>query len=313
MRIHHFRALARFWWLLAIGLSVAMIVAVEMVAKVSVSLPPKVTYRSQPTYSARQLELVTNLNNPYLRTQETTVVPRPPRTQTVETRGRPATVQTVPQAPTVEVQAPDVNVLVRAANYYPYLIQSDPVVVIRNRRFGPLPGEVTARALNSFQTPSRFRESIFPIVEVIGTARGPRQAVQLTRATVIAFREWLTKSQNQARVPKKERVLIQDLQRADEAVASGGPKHGLDILVGVVVFAAFAVLALVLDKVVPRGRSGFAVASGPAELVIADGARQATKLARDRQPSPNLVAHGSDESTPPNLAHERSKTRRLKA
>jgi hypothetical protein len=316
MNIRHLRAMARFWWLLAIGLGVALIAAVEMMAKISVGLPPTVAYRSHATYTATQQELVTTLNNPYLRTQETTVVPRPPRTQAVRGRGSStSTLQTVPQAPTLQVGSPNVSVLVRAANYYPYLIQSDPVVAIRNKRFGPLQGEVTAKALNSFQTSSRYRPSSFPIIEVSGAAKGPKLAIRLTKATVVAFRQWLTSSQAQAQVPQKQRVLVQDLKVADSATVSGGPKHGLGILVAFAVFAAFGGLALVLDKLVPGGRreAGAAVVAPPESIAaVVDGdAREASELALDLQPAPDgNTEHSASELKSTRWKAERSSVQR---
>jgi capsular polysaccharide biosynthesis protein len=273
MKSHHFHAFGRFWWLLAIGAGVALIVAVATVASISTGVPPKVTYRSHPTFSATQQELVTSQNNPFLRTQQRTVVTNPARRATGGANNRSTT---TPQ-PTVQVQPPNVDVLVRAANYYPYLIQSDQVLAIRDRRFGQLTGEVTAQALNSFQTANRFRESTFPIIEIVGNAPTADEAKKVTQATVVAFREWLTKSQNAAHVPDNERVLIQDLQRSGEAVAIGGPKHGLDIIVGIVVFALFAAAALVLDRLFPRARPGNAAHS-------ADGLR-VSQLELDLQPA----------------------------
>lgn len=311
MNSQHARALARFWWLLAIGAGVALIAAVEMMAKISVGLPPTASYRSHSTFTATQLELVTTLNNPYLRTQETTVVPQPPRTHAVR-GGRTSSVETVPQAPTVQVQAPNVSVLVRAANYYPYLIKSDPVVAIRDKKFGKLSGQVTARALNSFQTPTRYRESSFPIIEVSGAASSPKLALRLTTATVIAFRQWLTKSQDRARVPKTERVLIQDLQLPERAVASGGPKKGLGILVGFAVLAAFGGLALVLDNLFPRRRPDAATGESPEPIsAVIDGeARTASELALDFQPSSGAAERAAGEPKVAQWKAERSRAQR---
>src|SRR5262245_24659311 len=246
MKSHHFHAFGRFWWLLVIGAGVALIAAVATVADISAGVPPKVTYDAKPTYSAKQLELVTAQNNPFLRTQQRTVV-----TQRAANGGSNNRATTTPQA-TIQLQAPNVDVLVRAANYYPYLIQSDQVVAIRNRRFGQLPGQVSAQALNSFASANRFRESTFPIIEVTGTAPTAEQAKAVTTATVAAFREWLTKSQNAAKVPENERVLIQDLQRPENAVATGGPKHGTDIIVGILIFGLLAGAALLLHRLIPR-------------------------------------------------------------
>jgi hypothetical protein len=299
MKSQHLLALARFWWLLAIGAGVALMVAVAMEARISVGLPPKVTYRTKPTYSATQLELVTAQNNPFLRTQERTVVQRPAQTQRAPSQTSTGAT-TVPQTTVVQAQAPNVDVLVRAANYYPYLIQSDQVVAIRTKRFGPLDGQVSAQALNSFATANRFRESTFPIIQVVGTAATPKKARKVTQATVIAFREWLTKSQNAARVPENERVLIQDLRRPEQAVATGGPKHGLDILVGLVLFAAFAVVALVLDRLFP------APGSRRAARRAADR-RMVRQLELDLQPVsavPDEAVQDSEDLTPTRWAAE---------
>ncbi|HEY7693160.1 MAG TPA: hypothetical protein VH816_12540 [Gaiellaceae bacterium] len=314
MNNRHIRALARFWWLLAIGLGIALIAAVEMMATISVGLPPKVRYRSHATFTATQQELVTTLDNPYLRTQERTVVPRPPKTQAVRGAGASSsTVQTVPQAPSVQVGAPNVSVLVRAANYYPYLIQSDPVIAIRDKMFGPLQGEVTAQALNSFQTATRYRPSTFPIIKVSGSARSPRLAVGLTKATVVAFRQWLTTSQARAQVPERERVLLQDLKLPDGAVASGGPNRGLGFLVAFAVLAAFGGLALILDNLFPSGRRGAAVAV-PHDSIAAvadDDVRDGSELARDLKPAPDSIPeYSASEVEPARWQADRSRVHR---
>jgi hypothetical protein len=290
MKSHHFHAFGRFWWLLVIGAGVALIAGVSTVADISAGVPPKVTYRAQPTYSAEQLELVTAKNNPYLRTQQRTVVTRTGQAQRPPARSSTGAVTTTPTPQSViQLQAPDVDVLVRAANYYPYLIQSDQVVAIRNKRFGPLEGQVTAAALNSFSTASRFRQSTFPIIQVMGTASTPKQAKKIAVATVAAFREWLTKSQNSARVPENERVLIQELQRPEKVIATGGPKHGIDLIVGVLVFALFVGGALVLDKLFPRGRRRGAT-GGTVEM------REANQLELDLQPAAAGVAADDDSA-----------------
>jgi hypothetical protein len=232
-------------------------------------VPPKVTYKSKPVYSATQLELVTARSNPFLRTQQRTVVPSRQGT------GGSGNSTTTPQS-SVQLQAPNVDVLVRAANYYPYLIQSDQVVAIRDRRFGQLPGEVSAQALNSFASANRFRESTFPIIEVTGTAPTAEQAKKVTTATVAAFREWLTKSQNSARVPENERVLIQDLQKPGQAVATGGPKHGPDLIVGIAIFALFAGACLLLGRLFPRRPDG---------ATRAEEGRRLSQLELDLHPS----------------------------
>jgi len=256
----HVRALTRFWWVLLIGVWVATIAAVEMVASISLFFPPKATFRSRPVYTATQLVLVNSGQNPYLRTGVTTTVPRPARTTVIKPRGGLAvqpTVETIPQAPGVSVQPPDVNTLIRAANFYPHLIMSDQVLALRDRMFGAMRGEITAKALNSVQTPNRFRPSDFPVIQVDGVAHNPKYAIKLVEATVSAFRRWLVQNQEQAHVPPGQRILLDNLQLPRSATKSGGPKAGLPVLVGLAVLAAFAGLALVLDKLLPQSAGGY--------------------------------------------------------
>lgn len=257
----HVRALTRFWWVLLIGVGVATIAAVEMVASISLLFPPKATFRSRPIYTATQLVLVNSGQNPYLRTGVTTTVPRPARTTVIKPRGALAvqpTVESIPQAPSVSVQPPDVNTLIRAANFYPHLIMSDQVLALRNRMFGTMRGEISAKALNSVQTPNRFRPSDFPVIQIDGVAHNPKDAIKLVEATVSAFRRWLVQNQEQARVPPGQRILLDNLQVPRSAAKSGGPKAGLPLLVGLAVLAAFAGLVLVLDRLLPQSGGRYA-------------------------------------------------------
>jgi hypothetical protein len=159
------------------------------------------------------------------------------------------------------VHAPDTHTLVQAANLFPLLIQSDQITRQRIAMFGNLKGVVTAKAVYSFVTPSRFKQSSFPVIEVQGAAGGPKAAKRLAQETTLAFTHWLVSSQNASRVPASERILVQELQSPRGAIATGGTKKSLPLAVGAVVLALFLALAIALDRLMPRR----APASSPIE------------------------------------------------
>jgi len=68
---NYFRALLRFWWLPVLGIAVATVAAISVVNRISPSVPPKMTPRSTPTYTASTQALVTNPDKDYFRTSRT--------------------------------------------------------------------------------------------------------------------------------------------------------------------------------------------------------------------------------------------------
>ncbi len=258
----YLRVLKGFWWLPLLGVVFGLIVAVEVVYSVHFSIPPTLRHRQHATYTASALVLVNSTANPYLRTGVTNVVPRPPKNQAVRsTKGQggkspqsPSQVLTqIPQPPSVTMHAPDTHTLVQAANLFPLLIESDQIAVVRKQMFGDLTGTVTAKALYSFVTPSRFKQSAFPIIQISATAPGHKAAVKLAQDTTLAFQHWLIASQNASGVPYGQRILVQELQAPHGAIRGGGTKKSVPLAVGFLVFAAFVGLAFVLDRLFPVG------------------------------------------------------------
>lgn len=260
-------ALKRFWWLCGIGLVVAVAAAFLSVYSFS---PSTFTlhHRARPTYTASALMLVNSAANPYLRTA-VTVTPttnaataaKTARSTTSATSGAFVPPPTAAAARPAVVHAPDTHTLVQAANLFPLLIQSDQITRQRIAMFGNLKGVVTAKAVYSFVTPSRFKQSSFPVIEVQAAAGGRKAAKRLAQETTLAFTHWLVSSQNASRVPASERILVQELQSPRGAIATGGTKKSLPLAVGAVVFALFLALAILLDRFLPRR----APASSPIE------------------------------------------------
>jgi hypothetical protein len=233
------RALRRYWWLLLLGVGVATIAAVAAVYRIDFgSVPPTLEKRAQVTYTASARLLVTSAEAPYFRT---TV----PRTTEGGTSDGTATDATTFRS------APDLGTLISTANLYPVLIESDEVQRIRQEMAGLLPGSVTARAIYAVSSANRFELSQVPVVEIYASAGTYSGAVDLAQATVEAFKTYVDRNQDAANLQGGERILLQDLQRPEDAIASGGSSLSLPLMLFVVVSAAFAALAIILDRLFP--------------------------------------------------------------
>jgi zinc ribbon protein len=224
-----------------VGALAGLVVAVFMLYRVGASFPPTLTERAQPTYSASARLLVTSSTSPLLRTSE-------PQIQALPS-GDNAQNDAAPSGTGVS-GPPSLGVLVQAANVYPILIESDQVTALRLQMFGPIPGSVSAQGLfASFRPFGGFVQSNFPVIEITSVSPSPEAAVKLASATERAFIRWLEDNQASANVPTKQRVLLQELQASRLNAVSGGPSYGLPILAGFSVLLAFAVLAVLFQRI----------------------------------------------------------------
>jgi hypothetical protein len=231
----YLKPLLRYWWLTLFGLSAAGAAVILVVYRFDPETQQLIE-RNQPTYSAAVQLLVTSHSDPYLRTEETRVVP-----------GAEAAERNATGSPLATSKTPDVATLVSASNYLPFFIESDEVALIREQRFGRLPGLVTAQALFARDTPRGLRTSTIPIIQVTAVARRERSAVELANGTVASFKHWLITSQNKAKVPEDQRILVERLKGPVIAVTQES-SYGLAGLAGFAVFLGFALLAVVLDR-----------------------------------------------------------------
>ena len=247
-------ALRRFWWVLAIGLVFALIAALS--ARFTISIfPPGLDEKEDVSYTAESRLLITSADNPHFRSKETVQVPRP---QTAEEptdegtaegdQGGQGAQDTIPFS-----SPPDLNTIVRNANTFPYIIESDQVADYREREFGELSGSVTALGATSVVTANRVELSEIPVIRLIAVAGTPEEAVELADKTGKAFMGWLENFQVEKEIPRGDRITAEQLIVPRGAVASAGPSTTLPVLVFLVVFAAFCVLAIFLDRLVPPG------------------------------------------------------------
>lgn len=254
-------AFRRFWWLLVLGVFVAAIAAISSRYSIQ-AFPPGLEEKTEVTYSATSRLLVSSSQNPHSRSQ-VSYLERPeegagtdPNEEGTEGIGGGGGQQ---QEPVVVSQPPDINTLVRNANLYPLLIESDVVAEFRHEEFGTLPGSVTAQGIYAFSTQNRFELSEIPVIQLVASSSSPRGAVELADKTAQAFIGWLAEDQEESGIPERDRIEVKQINAPTSATASAGPSTSLPLLVFVVVLGAFCVLAVLLDKILapraPRARS----------------------------------------------------------
>ncbi len=236
-------ALRRFWWVLVLGLLVAAAAALSALYSI-----PSFERREQPSYVATARLLVTGPQAPYLRAAITT---------SQELTRDASAAGPVPRAGSetttvLQTSPPDVQPFVRAANLYPLFIESDQVKAERERLFGPTGGTVSARAIYSVSTASRFTGSEVPVIQVFGEDASPEEAIAVTTQTATAFMSWIKGEQAKAQVPARQRILITNIQKPSEAFPTSTPSPLLGIIAFAGVFFAFLLLAIALDRLYPR-------------------------------------------------------------
>ncbi len=233
-------ALLRFWWVVAIGVVVGIALAVVMVYNV-----PDFTTREQPEYTATARLFVTSPEGQYLRLS----VPR--SVDAGSTEGNQGS-NGAGGGPAVLNVPPDYEPLLAAANVYPLLIESDEVSSLRTKLFGPLDGTVSANAYSAVSTPQRFALAQVPVIDIFATSATGLGAITLADKTAEAFKRYILQQQDRANLSPAERIQIQSLRAPRDVYVVGGPSYGIPTLVAIAVIAAFCMLAVVIDQLVPR-------------------------------------------------------------
>jgi ribosomal protein L32 len=240
-------ALKRFWWVLVIGLIFAIFASLS--ARFTVGFfPPSLAEKEEVSYTAEARLLVNSASNPHIRSAETTFEPVP--TAGEDTTDDPSAEEEQPQLVPFS-QPPDLNTIIRNANTYPFLIESDGVADFRRERFGELPGAISAIGATSVVTANRVELSEIPVIRLVAVAGSPEDAIALADKTGKAFIGWLEEKQVERRIERRDRMVVEQLTIPKGAIASQGPSTSLPLLVFVVVFAAFCALAILLDRLVP--------------------------------------------------------------
>jgi hypothetical protein len=260
------RALVHYWYILVLGLAVAILASVLVVDTVSVGFPPKLHPRSKPTYQAQAQMLVDTPTGIFFAYQTSQFVTQGYHFErgnvTTNSKGvSHVPLYKVPDGKRIVTSKPDFKTVTFYANLYPTLATSDAVMKVRATLFPHLPknGTVDVAALGASKaTGGRLRTSPLPIDVVTSTAHSPGAAIQLATAQAVAFKTWVD-AQAKAGGSANSPVTIRLLTLPNKAVNSTSSRTSIAALIGLVVFAGFAGLAILLD----RSRRRSAPVTGP--------------------------------------------------
>jgi hypothetical protein len=249
------RALVRFWWVAIVGIVLAVVVFTFATYHVSAGFPPKLESRAQSTYSASTQVLITSKREPYLSaTNVNAKIINLPTSDTGGT-GTTGTGSTPTQSSTYDSGSGadgDLARLVEIANDLPPRVTSDPVIALRNRLYRRVNGSVTAVNPYAFSGAGGFRSGPLPYIKITGTANSKQDALDITNSTALAFKRWFEGRQAAARIKSADRVVVEQVNSADNAFPQGGSKPLLGIAAALLVLLGVAGLALALDRLIPH-------------------------------------------------------------
>lgn len=262
------RALVRFWWVAIVGIALAGLVFVFATYRVTLGVPPKLEARSQPTYSASTQLLITSTKDPYLSAanvnNKVVRLNKNSEATTDPTTGEPI-------APSYGYDNSgadgDLQRLVEIANSLPPRVTSDPVIKQRNEMFPRIDGSVTAVNPYAFSGAGGFRSGPLPYIKITGTAKSKQDALDITNFTAVAFKKWFEERQVAGKTKSGDRVLVEQVNSARQAIAQGGSKPLLGVAAALLVLLGAAGFALALERLIPRRatRTQRAVAAPAAE------------------------------------------------
>ena len=242
--------LKRFRLVIALGVVAGAALALTSAYKVDIgSLPPKLTERESPTYSAgTQLE-VTSPVEPYYRSAVDVPIVTP---ATSDDEDEPA-------ANLVEQDEPTVQTLIAAANYYPHVIEGDEVKALRERLYGPIEGDVQASAIGALVTPNRQEPGRLPFIQIVVSADSPQNAVKLAQTTADAFIRFVRLQQERRNIRPAQRLIVKQLRKPAQTFEVGGTSMNLPILIFIALTAVAVALAYLLDRIFPSRPAAAAV------------------------------------------------------
>jgi hypothetical protein len=263
------RALVRFWWVALLGIVLAALAFTFATYTVKLGLPPKLTARTQPTYSASTQMLVTSKRDPNLSAKNVNAKVIPLGNGTTGTAATSTTTGTAATGPTYTYDSSggadgDLQRLDEIANNLPPRVTSDPVVKLRNRMFGRINGTVNAVNPYAFSGAGGFRSGPLPYIQINGTAGSAQDAVAITNQTAVAFIAWFKSKQVANQIDPNSRVVVEQVNSADHAIAGGGSKPLLGVAAALFVLLGASGLALALERLIPRSRPRTARAAVPA-------------------------------------------------
>ena len=237
----YFRVLWRFRLIVAVGVVLAITVAVASIAKVGAN--GSISYRQQETWQGTTRLFVTQKGFPWGRT----ILPGDPTSA-------PAT------STSSGTEFADPTRLAGLAVYYAQLINGD-LIQGQIRKSVPSGSVLSAAAVTDPAT-----NTPLALVDVTSVAHTPAQAERVSRVGANLFRSYIADEQTSAGIPTKQRVLLNVV--STKATVIAGRKKTLAIVAFLAVIIATLGLTFVLENQRPRIQAVAPVtAAAPAERV----------------------------------------------
>jgi len=217
------RVLWRFRWLVAVGLVLAVLLAVLSVGKIT---SHGIAYRKPAVYQSTTTLLLTQNGFPW---------------------GRTTFPGTSPLG--VSSKYADPTRFSSLTDLYSQFANSDEVRVLMRRAGAPPTWSVEATPVAA-----TISTGILPVISLAGRADTPANAVRATQVGRAAFLKYVTQQQVLADIPQSQRIDIQTLQVATPPSIVTPHKKTLPIVVFLAVLSAAIGLAFVLENLRPLPR-----------------------------------------------------------
>jgi hypothetical protein len=203
-----FKVLWRQWFVVIPGVIAAIALSFMTIASVDTKDGFKVRYRASQEYVAYSTLFVTKPGFPW------------GRLNTAGDQGR----------------------FTSLAIIYSNLVSSDPVTHLIQPN-GPIDGTVEAAPV---LLPSSGEA--LPLIKIAAITKSPNSAVALARNASTALRTWIRRQQTASSTPDSQRVVVQEISRADRASVFAKRSKTLAIVVFLAVMLATIALAFVLEN-----------------------------------------------------------------
>jgi cytoskeleton protein RodZ len=242
-----FRVIHRFWPLVALGVVLAVALSFISFFRVDLQGRPHVAYRQHETWRGTEVLLLTQRGFPWGRTVYPYVISK-------------KTGLLIPAAPFA-----DPGRFNSLAVFYAQLANSDAVRALVTRA-GRLDGTYSASPVVKSVGGGPGTQPItqlVPLIQIDGFARTPAQALGIARRVSHAMRSYLERTQTNADIPVKQRIVVQVLSTARKATLARGRRLTIPIIAFLAILIATLGLAFVLENLRPREREGSEPAGEP--------------------------------------------------
>ena len=224
------RVLWRFRLLVAMGVLLAIVLALLAVAKVNVTGSPALEYRQSELWVSRATILITEPKFP---------------------EGRSVFQQTIPPASDEKTQeyAPafaDPQRFINLANLYAQLATSDQVRQILLKD-GPLRGTIESAPVSTVNGSASL-----PLLSIGGIAQSPAQARALAQRAVNGFLRYLEVEQARSDIPAQQRVVLQVVKQPNKVELLKGRPVTLPIVIFLAVLLGVFGIVFMLENLRPR-------------------------------------------------------------